>query len=409
MQKRIVSLHYTAPPDIGGLEFAAFEVALAANYIKGYSGVLLTGTYNDNGLNESYSTVEKHIIPEISSKFPMNRKIFRDFRVGRDSNELNSLIKIIYDKIDNFIQPGDLIVSFNVFSLPYNIALTAALRLLHENRSNLDHLTLCYDLSIKESEYDWEKRDKFPWNLMWSICPMVKYAVPTTPMAHDISHLLNYDISKIKVIPAGTNIFRTLRVSKKIEGFYRKYNLVNKFPLIFVPAKMSYRKNLPRTINILNILREKMETAHLIIAGSRSPHDVMTDTYASDLKKMIKDKKLGKHVTVIAWDPAFDGIVLFEDSVSMMALSDVALFTSKRETFLIPILEAVLHGVPILAPKGQEVNSWAKKHAILYDPSSSDEHLSNTLLDILKSQNIKIKHLTRREYSWQNILPEFCT
>ena len=165
-------MHFTAPPDIGGVEFAAFELALAANNIKNFSGVLLTGT-NSKNLPESYLNVERKILPEINSQFPLNRKIFEDFKIGKYPTELESLTKFIYDELDRYIMPGDFIVSFNVFCQPFNIALTAALRLIHERRNDFFHLTWCHDLSIKESEYNWTLRDQYPWELMWSFCPGV--------------------------------------------------------------------------------------------------------------------------------------------------------------------------------------------------------------------------------------------
>jgi glycosyltransferase involved in cell wall biosynthesis len=405
MHKRLISLHYTSPPDIGGLELASFELAAAANRARGWRGILISGTSIDYTKLES--SVNRICIPELHTAYPLNREIFLRFTRGHIHPKIAILENSIHESLANIIQSGDILVSFNCFSLPYNIALTSALRKLTQERSDFLHITWTFDLAAFEEEYRWVRRADWPWNLMWELCPRLIYAASTQPIAQAQSKMLNLDAPLIRIIPAGTNPSATLRVTDRISAACKKYDLFDSFPLLYMPAKISSRKNILKAVKTIKYLKARFPYTRLVIAGSLSPHDRHTRRKSWYIREFIKNEGLHNQIIVLGHDRRFNGTVGFEDSASMMAVCDGLLFTSRREGFLIPILEATLYKLPIFVPKQDTLVSWAKQYVLAYEEEASADQISRIIGRVFSDPRAKFKFEIRTRYSWDNIFTQY--
>jgi glycosyltransferase involved in cell wall biosynthesis len=396
--RRLLVLHYTSPPEVGGCEIAAAELTVAATQHDGLSATLISGTASGR-TSEDYG-VDTVTIPEMSTGHPLSQAIYHDFRAGRFPAQLGDLARSIRSQLDALSAPGDILLSLNAFSLPYNIALTAALSDLAYARTDIQHATWCFDLAVSMNDYDWTRRDEYPWSLMWRKHPAVEYFVCSPPMRGQLANALGVDDSEFHVLPAGIHALRALRVTDEIGLVYRHRRLEGCFPVVFVPAKMSRRKALHRAVDVIAHLKRDWPLAHLVIAGSPSPHDEATDSYRRQLAQAIRERDLEDTVTVLSWLRRGDPRVTFADTLSMVALSDALLMTSDRETFVIPILEAALSRVPIFVPATQEVAAWAEPYANMYDPSGTPEAIAGLVGSYLRRTDA-IRHLAiRRDYSW---------
>jgi glycosyltransferase involved in cell wall biosynthesis len=384
------------------LEFASWELAAAANRACGWKGVLLSGTLADPQYEDT-DILSRIKIPEIGPDHPAKRNIFEQFRAGIRHPAIEISAQYIYEKVNEIIKPGDVLVSFNSFSLPYNIPLTVALWKISEERDDFVHVTWSWDLAIQEEEYDWTFRNQWPWNLFWKVCPGVIYATSTEPVAVAQARALGIDPSKIRVIYGGVDPSRCLRISTRISNVCRDRNLYNAFPLLYMPAKISTRKNLPKAVKVIAELRRSYPTAHLVIAGSLSPHDELTQQKADSLRADIKLEGLENAITVLGFESPFDGSVQYEDTMNMMAVCDGVLFTSRREGFLFPVLEAGLHNVPIFVPSLDSVISWARDYVMLYPESAQPSEIAKILGRVYRNSDTRRKFIFRTSFSWDNV------
>jgi len=382
---------------------ACWELAAAANRTPGWQGILVTGTPsspNDQGFN-------RICIPEMAPDNPIKRDIFEAFRRGVKHPAIEAVAEDLKSQLDAILQPTDLLISFNCFSLPYNLPLTVALWKITQERHDFAHVTWSWDIAAVEEEYPWTLRFDWPWSLFWNTCPRVIYAASTGPVANLQAQILGIEPSMIRVINGGVDPSRCLRLSSRIAGICRSRNLFGAFPLLYMPAKISSRKDIPRAIDVLAELRSQYRNAHLVIAGSLSPHDVSTSQKAHSLRETISAFGLSDAVTILGSEPSFNGKTDFLDSMSMMALSDGLLFTSRREGFLFPILEAGLHSIPIFAPALDAVVSWAGDYSIMYPPSSSPREISRVVGEAFKDPASKRKFLFRTEYTWDRVFARY--
>jgi glycosyltransferase involved in cell wall biosynthesis len=207
----------------------------------------------------------------------------------------------------------------------------------------------------------------------------------------------------IRVINGGVDPSRCLRLSSRIAEICKSKNLFQAFPLLYMPAKISSRKDIPRAIDVLAELRFQYRNAHLVIAGSLSPHDPLTSQKARSLLERIRAFGLGDGITILGSDPIFAGRIDFRDSMSMMAVSDGLLFTSRQEGFLFPILEAGLHRIPVFVPALDAIVSWAGDHALAYPPSASPSEISRVVGQAFNDPASKRKFLFRTECTWDRV------
>jgi glycosyltransferase involved in cell wall biosynthesis len=399
MQRRLIALHYSTFPDVGGLEMASWELTAAANRTPGWQGILVTGTPSSSN-DERFNRI---CIPEMAPDYPIKRDIFEAFRRGVKHPAIEVVAEDLKTKLAAILQPTDLLISFNCFSLPYNLPLTVALWKITQERHDFAHVTWSWDLAALEDEYPWALRSDWPWSLFWNACPGVIYAASTTTVANLQAQILGIDPLMIRVINGGVDPSRCLRLSSRIAEICKSRNLFEAFPLLYMPAKISSRKDIPRAIDVLAELRSQHRNAHLVVAGSLSPHDVLTSQKARSLLERISGYGLSDAVTILGSESSFEGKIDFRDSMSMMAVSDGLLFTSKQEGFLFPILEAGLHRIPIFAPALDAVVSWASHYSVTYPPSSSPSEISRLVGGAFNDPASRRKFLFRTEYTWDRV------
>lgn len=409
MRKRLISLHYTSWPKIGGLEIAVEELAIAACKFSGWESVLVCGNdYNDQRRYAKLNNFSRISIPEISTDHIENRRIFQEFKEGQNIKGLNQLSKNIINILKKIIRPNDLLISFNCFSLPYNIALTSALWEFTSNSDKIKHITWSYDLGVAEEEFNWNRKNEWPWKLFWEICPNLIYVASSKPVAETQASILGMDPRNIGVVPAGINPYKIYKFSDKLSSLFEKQNLLEKFPLIFIPSKISSRKNIPKALKVIKCLKETFPNIHLLISGSYSPHDINTYKKAEDLRCEIINFELNDNVTIVGLHNGYSGNVSYDDTMSMMLACDGVLFTSRREGFLIPILEANMCNIPIFVPKDESILSWAGDYTLSFNKDDSPNNIAKLIMNVFQnSQYYSRKNKIRSHFSWKNILNNY--
>ena len=398
--KRLLALHYTSPPRIGGLELAAWELAAAASRNAEWNGVLISGTANSEHSNNGPQRI---CIPELSTDLKLNRNIFDEFRAGRLHDGIAEQAKRIEVRLNETIKTGDLLVSFNSFSLPFNIALTAALTSVLKKRTDFTHVTWSWDLAISDGQYNWDFKEKWPWSLMWNKCERTSYFACSSAVATEHARAINIAVSEISVVAGGVDPTRCLRLDNKTSGLCRRRNLMSAYPLLFMASKLSARKNIPKSLFVLRELLDTFPNCHLVIAGSDSPHDAKSDQIRNMVQSLITDLDLHRAVTIMKWEQEFGSDIQFENAMCLMSVCDGLLFTSREEGFLFPILEAGLHNIPIFAPACDSLSSWASSYAELYSVDSTPIQIAKIIKRCFEKAEHRKKSIIRTIYSWDSV------
>jgi len=396
---RLVAIHYTATPRPGGLELVSWEMAAHAHVLN-KAGVLVTGTPGAPDLDRNLSRI---VIPELGTDLLVNQRIFDSFRRARKDPALGGMTDYLYSALSNALQPGDVVVYFNLFTLPYNVSLTAAAWQLARERTDLTHIAWSFDLCHGSPQFDWRLRCSWPWSMFWTRCPNVIYACPTPASAHDLSRAIGMPMDEVRLVPPGLDPWRALRADA--DGMHDALEPVvsRASTVVVVPARMCRRKNLKRAVDVAASLRALDEESHMIITGSLGGHDETADAQLADLQRYVAERRLQDSISIVSALPGVPGCVSRDATTSLIGISDVVLLTSDQEGFLLPILEAALHRVPVVVPRLPAVG-WASAVARLYDRDADSSEIARLVLEAAAQPAGKAHRLARTRYSWQNIL-----
>jgi glycosyltransferase involved in cell wall biosynthesis len=146
--------------------------------------------------------------------------------------------------------------------------------------------------------------------------------------------------------------------SSTLNGIQSKYNLPDLF--IFFLGNTDPKKNVINVLKAMSILRA---------AGNLDFHLVMVDIdrqYLSSILHQVGDASLESHIR-------FTGYVPNHELPAIYSLATIFLYPSLRESFGIPILEAMACGTPVITSNTSSMPEVAGDAAIYVDPFSADD------------------------------------
>jgi glycosyltransferase involved in cell wall biosynthesis len=186
-------------------------------------------------------------------------------------------------------------------------------------------------------------------------------------------------------------MFRPVSDQVSLNDFRKKYDLPQKFLLHF--ANTAPKKN---TIGVLNAYK-------LYHAGSTDPLPLVltdcTSKYIKDLLQQIDAPALIQHIKILDYIP-FSSIPLLYN------LATLFLYPSHRESFGMPLIEAMACGVPVITSNTSALPEIAGEAACLVDPKDPHE-MSWQITKILSNEvlynEMKEKGFENaKRFTWQN-------
>ncbi len=202
--------------------------------------------------------------------------------------------------------------------------------------------------------------------------------------ADDLHEHLSVPRSKIAVVPQGVTL-PTVEPSPEAE-LRRSLDLGDRPVLLTVSAKRPH-KNLIRLIEALAELPTPRPI--LVMPGYPTPHEADLRTRAAELG--------------VTDDVRFPAWVSTADLEGLYALATAFVFPSLYEGFGLPILEAMVRGVPVACSNRGAVAEVAGDAALLFDPESVAE-MKDALVAVVRDENarplaIRRNHLAH--FGWQ--------
>ncbi|MBI9043702.1 MAG: glycosyltransferase family 4 protein [Anaerolineaceae bacterium] len=187
-------------------------------------------------------------------------------------------------------------------------------------------------------------------------------------------------------------LYQPVSENSRIEEVRERYNLPEHF--IFFPTSLSPRKNIPRTLEALNTVKDQI-LQDIVLTGGQ----------AWRVKELIKDIHSGFYDRVHLL-----GHIPDEDLPVIYSMADFTLYPSLLEGFGMPILEAFRCGSPILTSNITSMPELAGDAAYLVDPYDVEQiaegikHLA-TNTDLRRSLILKGRE-QQKLFSWEKAARE---
>lgn len=393
---RIAILHYAAPPIIGGVESTiAAHARLFADH--GCSVKIITGRGK-----QFDSRVPVHIIPTIDSRHSFVTEVSKKLANGIVTSDFHPLTAAINHVLKSALADVDVCIAHNVLTLHKNLALTVALKELADaHRMRL--IAWCHDFAWDDPVYADEIHAGFPWDLLRQRWEGVKYVVVSEARKKELQELWGTDQVDIAVVPPGLDALEFLGVSETTAQWVRELRLLDAAPLLLLPARVTRRKNIELAIEITAALRDFGHTPKLVVMGPLGPHNPANVIYLEELRALRRARNVEDAVIFLQEYGTVDDATRRD----LYLLVDALLFTSGREGFGIPILEAGLVRLPIFCADIPPFRESAGESAHYFALDESPDVIAQALDDFLVwDSRYQLKRRVLREYDWERLFVE---
>ncbi len=393
-------LHYAAPPIVGGVESTIYHHARLLNQ-AGYAVSIIAGR------GESFNREIPFLrIPEIDSRYPQVINVGRELANGNVTEEFFRLRDKLFQALISSLVDTDVLIVHNVVTLHKNLALTAALKLIAE-QGHLGMLAWCHDFAWQDALYTPELHPGYPWDLLKSPWPDVRYITVSNHRRQRLVELLSVPESEIDVIPPGIDVFQFLNISPAMQEIVDRLNLFDADPLVLLPARITRRKNIEFAIQVIKSLRSTCPKASLVITGPPGPHNPKNAAYLDSLRAMREDLQLTSNIHFLYEINGEDQVLNLPDEMvaELYRMADIIIFPSHREGFGIPVLEAGLARTPIFASNIPSVRESSAGLINLFDPHGDPHIVAAEINTFLKSDRAyQLRRRVLDKFTWQSIL-----
>ena len=396
VKMRVVLLHYSAPPTVGGVESV---LAHQAQHMlrAGHAVSLVVGR------GEAWDDrIPVRVLPLLDSRAAAILDAKANLDRGVVPPSFASLVETLHHELLGALAEADVVVAHNVASLHLNLALTAALHRFAGSGSKPRLILWHHDLAWTSRRYQSELHSGWPWDLLRQPWPGVRHAVVSRPRLEELASLMNLPRDSILVIPAGLDEARFLGLGTEAVSLAERLGLFGADPLLLMPVRLIPRKNIELGLRTLAELRREQLAAMMVVTGPPGPHDTKNEAYLAHLHQQIDDLALEGSAHLLA--DAFPEGLSDAAVADLYRLSDGLLLASTDEGFGIPILEAGLLRMPIFCTEIPSLRALAGDAAVYFSPDAPPREVAALIAKRLGSSPLcQMRSRIRREYTWDAV------
>ncbi|GAB4575376.1 MAG: hypothetical protein Kow0077_26550 [Anaerolineae bacterium] len=398
---RVILLHYSAPPVIGGVE----------NVIRYQATGLVAAGYDVHvvaGRGEAFAPgVTFHHVPQVDSRHPDVLALKAALDQGRyPAACFEALVAQIRRALARLTGPQDVLIAHNVLSLHKNLALTAALHALAAHPGAPRIIAWHHDLAWQAARYADEMHAGYPWDLARTPLPGAVHVAVSAARREAVAALFGLPPEAIHVIPGGVDSLALLGIGDETRQWAEAVGLWGGRPLLLLPARITRRKNIELALRVVAALRGgPLTDAALVITGPPGPHNPENQRYYAELLALRDALGLGGAAHFVAEhlpDGASDRMVR-----DLYRLADALIFPSFEEGFGLPILEAGIARLPIFCANIPALAELAGDQAHLFPPEGDPAAIAALIARVLATDTAyQLRARVIGEYDWRNIIRE---
>lgn len=393
---KIAILHYSAPPVVGGVE------AVLARHAKlmasaGHEVRVIAGTGDPFDRRVQFIS-----IPLLASRHTAVLDAKSELDKGVIPQGFPNLVNEIKERLGQALDSMDLLIAHNVCSLHKNLALTAAVHELSQEKGTPKLIVWHHDLAWTSGRYEGELHPGYPWDLLRTAWPGVKQVTISELRRQELAELQKTPPEQIEVIPNGLDVAQMLKLGSVVAALVDRLDLLSAAPLLLLPVRITRRKNIELALRTLAELSKRMPQAKLVITGPLGAHNPANLDYFEELKRLRGDLSLVNTAYFLA--EQLEGWLPDEVVFDLYRVADALFLPSWEEGFGIPILEAGLAGIPIFCADIPTLKALAGDEAVTFPPDAQPGQVATLVREGLQANPTYRQRLrVRQNYTWQAI------
>ena len=395
---KIAILHYSVPPIVGGVESVIAHHARLM-FADGHSVRLIAARGEP-----------------LSEQIPLITLLLADSRHERmlqvkealDRGEVTSDFEAVRDKLvielQTALEDMDILIAHNVCSLNKNLALTAALYLLHVSAARkLPRLILWHhDLAWTTPRYQHELHDGYPWDLLSTNWGNTTHIVVSELRRQELADLMRIEPSSIQVIPNGVDVARFYKLESQTQKLLEQTKLLDAAPILLLPVRVTPRKNIELALHTLAELQKQFPNAALVVTGPLGPHNGDNIKYFETLKSL--RLQLGLQASAHFLAELVDSFLPDEVIADFYRVADALFFPSREEGFGIPLIEAAFSHLPAFCADIPSLRELGLHDATFFSPDAEPAKVAGLLAEYFQtSATARLAMRARSSFRWEAI------
>jgi glycosyltransferase involved in cell wall biosynthesis len=275
-------------------------------------------------------------------------------------------------KADEGIRAPGVVIVHNVFTMPFDLEWTRELLELTRTRPDIRWINWVHDVRWAEQ---------------------VPQALQVAVSEHRRLEYANLTQEPIHVIPNGVDAAAVLGLTERVSAL----KLEEAGLVLLHPTRFVRRKNIELGLRVLAALPE----AVYVVTAAPDPHQSDGMVYFAELVALAKSLGVRDQVRFLGES----GTLSDDDVRGLYQMADTLFFPSTQEGYGLPLIEAALHGVPVVCsdiPAHREV-------AVRATFFSLDESLVLIAAKIRENAAVQARQERRgvmRRLSWERIVRE---
>ena len=393
---KIVLMHYTAPPIVGGVESVlAHHASLMAK--AGHEVTIIAGR------GESFDQrIRVHIVPRLDSRHAEVMAVKATLDKGRYTPAFDKLRNDIKGDLLDEIRNHDVLIAHNVASLHKNLALTAALKELYTIDEFPGLILWHHDLAWFAPRYRRDMHEGYPWDLLRTPWPGAVHVAVSKFRRQQLSKLLGIPQESIYVITNGVDMTSFFKFEPLTIQLIEQLNLIQADPLFLLPVRLTPRKNIELALRIMNELITEFPNAKLLVTGPEGPHNPSNAVYKQKLLDLRKDLKLVDAVHFLA--EMATGFIPDKVIADFYRLADALLYPSREEGFGIPLIEAAVNSIPVFCANIPALRELGGDDVSYFDIGADPHLIAKNIISRLRSEaTSRWSRRAKHSYTWDSI------
>ncbi len=397
-------LHYSAPPVVGGVE-AVIEAHAKLLLENGYPVTIIAGKGDREALPEGCAF---KLISEMDSLDPQILVISETLASGRVPDDFSAQVKALERSLSEELAPFDNVIIHNVLTKHFNLPLTAALFRILDQGIIRNAIAWGHDFTWTSPNSRDKVHPGYPWDLLRTYRPDLRYVTISQKRQTELADLYQCDPREIEVIYNGINMPELLGLTEEGWRLIQRLDLTSADLVMLMPVRVTEAKNIEYALEVVAALKSRETLVRMVLTGPPDPHDDNSMRYFHSLQKRRSSLGLDAEMRFVfeSGPEAAQGYMIGLDVVGdLYRVSDVLFMPSKREGFGMPILEAGMLGLPIVAstavPAAQEI---AAKAIMLIDLTDPAQDVARRILEWIQSdRRLELRRHVRQHLTWQAI------
>ena len=400
---RIAILHYTVPPVVGGVE--AVIQAHAQTFVRaGYPVVLITGEGDQDALPDGASFLH---IPEMDSQNEQIAELTAELEQGTVPQGFESMTSRLRSALASALDPADTVIVHNIFTKHFNLPLTAALYQLLDAGRIARCIGWCHDFTWTSPRSGSQVHPGQPWDLLRTQHPQVTYVVVSKSRQEELAGLFGCPAEEIRVVYNGVDPKALLNLSAEGAALIDRLELLEQDLVLLMPVRVTQAKNIEYALRVVAALKARGIRPKLVLTGPPDPHDAQSMGYFRSLQDLRRELGVEDEMRFVFEsgiepdEPNFIGLDVVGD---LYRVSDLMFMPSHREGFAMPVLEAGLVGIPVVATDVPAAEEIAGADMIRIDEEEEPDHLAERILRWAENSPVhRMRRRVSQRYTWQAI------